>query len=43
MSIGALGQVSNILGRDIAHHVQTVINHGDTGETFIVHKSEGVG
>jgi len=43
MRVGALGQVSNVLGRDIAHHVQTVIDHGDTGEAFVVHKSESFG
>lgn len=43
MRVGALGQVSNVLGRDIAHHVQAVVDHGDTGEAFVVHKSESVG
>jgi len=43
VSIGALRQVTNILGGDIAYDVQAVVNDGYTCKAFVVHKCKGFG
>ena len=43
MSVGALRQVTNILGGNIAHDVQAVVNDSYTCEAFVVHKRKGLG